>query len=130
MGKGDLVECDKVVAASFCAVLSSGFVVRLYTTVISGVLGYTWYTVSVTSPHVPPPPPRMAQKRSAFSFAFALRIVPSGVTTCAGKGEHACRRRCSSSAHRELEEVIDSEAVCRLQGPCGGAFSVLPVQPP
>jgi hypothetical protein len=35
---------------------------------------------AVTIPRWPPPPPRQAQNRSAFSVAFAVLVLPSAVT--------------------------------------------------
>src|SRR5580658_9112518 len=36
----------------------------------------------VTTPKLPPPPPRQAQNRSELVLAFAVRIWPSAVTIC------------------------------------------------
>jgi hypothetical protein len=43
--------------------------------------GYVMNTRSVTIPKLPPPPPRQAQKRSAFSSSLQVRRRPSAVTS-------------------------------------------------
>lgn len=42
--------------------------------------GTTSTVASITTPKVPPPPPRNAQNRSVFWHALATRSSPSGVT--------------------------------------------------
>jgi|SRR5690242_19731340 len=42
--------------------------------------GYAFMVTDVTTPNVPPPPPRSAQKRSGLRQGFAVRYFPSGVT--------------------------------------------------
>src|ERR1700733_1793407 len=43
--------------------------------------GWVLKVNEVTTPKLPPPPPRQAQNRSELVFALAVRIWPSAVTT-------------------------------------------------
>ena len=46
-----------------------------------GNTGSTMCVDSMTTPNAEPPPPRSAKNKSLFWHSFAVRLMPSGVTT-------------------------------------------------
>src|SRR2546422_2397688 len=50
---------------------------------VSVLTGCAWKVNEVTTPKLPPPPPRSAQKRSGSWFALQVSRRPSATTTCA-----------------------------------------------
>ena len=51
--------------------------------VVSGTVAKVLNVNDVTTPKLPPPPPRSAQNRSASCVASQVTTVPSASTTCA-----------------------------------------------